>query len=155
YGGGACVSALNNCVLSGNTAANGGGFSGISGTSSGGGNSLNNCAVFGNTASQNGGGVESCAANNCTITGNYAGSGGGSDNSTLDNCIVYHNSALANPEYAGGALNYCCTLPLPPAGSGNITNEPQLADFAHISAGSPCRGKGSATYASGVDIDGE
>ena len=38
---------------------------------------------------------------------------------------------------------------------GNLTNEPALADFAHISAASPCRGAGSAVYTGGTDIDGE
>ena len=155
YGGGACVSTVNNCVLSGNSATDGGGFSGVSSGTPGRGNSLSNCAVFGNSATK-GGGLESCVAVNCTITGNYAvSSGGGAEMATLDNCIVYHNYALTQPEYEGGILNYCCTLPLPPAGSGNITNEPQLADFAHISSGSPCRSAGSAAYTGGVDIDGE
>src|ERR1035441_5317441 len=40
---------------------------------------------------------------NCTISGNYAvNSGGGAETATLDNCIVYHNSALMKPEYEGG-----------------------------------------------------
>ena len=38
---------------------------------------------------------------------------------------------------------------------GNITDEPLLADVSHLSAGSPCIGRGNAAYASGTDIDGE
>ena len=44
---------------------------------------------------------------------------------------------------------------MPGSGSGHITNEPALADFAHISANSPCIGAGSNAYTSGTDIDGD
>ena len=44
---------------------------------------------------------------------------------------------------------------MPDSGSGHVTNEPALVDFAHISASSPCIGAGSNAYASGTDIDGD
>jgi hypothetical protein len=93
--------------------------------------------------------------NNCTLTGNSATYGGGSYNVNLTNSILYYNSANSGPNYAYGSLNYCCTTPLPPQGLGNIDSEPQLADSAHISAGSPCRGAANPAYVTSLDIDGE
>jgi hypothetical protein len=43
-----------------------------------------------------------------------------------------------------------------PAFYGNIANDPIFVDAAfHLSAASPCRGAGSALYATGSDLDGE
>ena len=144
-GGGASGSTLNNCTLTGNSANFGGGTSG---------SMLNNCTLTGNSANSGGGGASESTLNNCTLTGNSANSGGGASGGTLYNCIVYYNAAPNGSNFDNSALNYCCTTP-DPGGEGNITDEPLLADVSHLSAGSPCIGRGNAAYASGTDIDGE
>ncbi|HEY5912220.1 MAG TPA: PKD domain-containing protein [Verrucomicrobiae bacterium] len=151
WGGGAYSGTLNNCLLTSNSAiradfASGGGAYQAT---------LNNCALTGNSASSQGGGAFSSTLNDCTVTGNSAPYGGGTGSGTLNNCIVYYNSAQnRGANYDAGTLNYCCTTPLP-AGPGNLVEEPLLANAWRLSADSPCRGRGSAAYASGVDIDGE
>jgi hypothetical protein len=95
--------------------------------------------------------------NNCTVAGNSAGTssnGGGVHEGTVNNCIVYFNSA---PNVTYYQLNYSCTTPAP-GGSDNISGDPQFVNAAggdfRLQAGSPCINQGNNTYAPGsADLD--
>ncbi len=148
-GGGSYGGTLDSCVLSGNTSKYDGGGS-YYGT-------LNNCAINRNSAGYTGGGSYHGALNNCTITANTAEMyGGGSRWGVLHNCIIYYNTAKQLVDnYSNGTIEYSCTTPLPYGGNSNITNAPHLISTSHILADSPCVGKGSLSYSSGTDIDGD
>jgi hypothetical protein len=166
-GGGAWCASTNamvaNCVLSNNFASYGGG-----GVNSG---TLNNSLVVLNVANY-GGGAYNATLNNCTVQENYAilfNEGGGTYAGFVQNSIVrdnfdgYPNVIVGPPridDFAtfgpGVTVNYsyCCSDSIP-NGPGNIDADPHFLDLYHISIDSPCRGAGSALYASGTDLDGE
>ncbi len=157
-GGGSCYGTLNNCTLSGNSAPNNG---------NGGGScysTLNNCVLSGNSAFGGdgwGGGSYYGTLNNCTLSENYGDDGGGSFCDTLNNCIVYFNNdaGRGTANYAASAFNYSCTTPVPGM-AGNIASDPQFVDAAngdfHLKAVSPCIDAGSNSYATNMttDLDG-
>jgi hypothetical protein len=146
FGGGAQEATLNNCTLTGNSADEGGGTFG---------GTLNNCRLTGNS----GGGTFGGTLNNCTLTGN---SGGGAFACTLHNCIVYYNTSTNGSNYdpnGYSTLNYCCTTPLPTNGVGNITNAPLFEDYAHgnlrLQSNSLCINAGNNAYVTTTtDLDG-
>ncbi len=148
YGGGSYYGTLYNCIIIGNTTD-------LSGAGSYRG-TLNNCTISGNTANRDGGGSCYGTLNNCTISGNTADwYGGGNYRGTLNNCIIYYNTAsYTGDNWYSNTISYSCTTPMP-SGEGNITNVPHLVNISHIVANSPCVGRGSLSYSSGVDIDGE
>jgi hypothetical protein len=161
-GGGSYQGSLTNCLLTGNYALYGGGAyyallascraitntAVVGGAALGG--TLRTCLVVSNSA-PTGGGVRSSTLYNCTVTGN---SGGGVDLSTLTNCLVYFNTGSIG-NYSSSTLRYSCSTPLP-TGTGNIASDPQLCgDGCHLGSGSPCRGAGTNSVVSGLDIDGQ
>jgi len=151
-GGGASLCNLLNCVLTDNKAVNGAGAAS---------SFIRNSALTKNVATQWGGGAYSGTLINCTCSSNSASSigyGGGAYSATLTNCILYWNAA--GPSNNGTnvyacTLAYCCSFPIQP-GPGNIATDPLLiADGAHLSSISPCRGAGTASVVSGNDVDGQ
>lgn len=150
YGGGVAVcNGVTNCVLRGNTADSGGG--GVLG-----GGPTANSFLVGNTADE-GGGAYGADLRNCTVVGNSARYfAGGAYDSGATNCIIYYNRAAErmSANWLWGAIAYTCTEPLP-EGSGNFTNAPQLTDWMHLAAGSPCVGAGRPGPVQGVDVDGD
>jgi len=165
-GGGAYSNTLNNCAINNNSAKLGGGaafstlnngmLAGNSATASGGGvcySTLNECLIINNLAFYYGGGAIGGTLNNCTITGNSASSyGGGVDGwpMNINNCIVYYNTAPSGSNFGLGALNHCCTVPMPPSSVGDVTNEPAFVNVAggdfHLQSSSPCINSGNNAY---------
>ncbi|MBN1672444.1 MAG: hypothetical protein JXR37_15495 [Kiritimatiellae bacterium] len=145
--GGAYSGTLVGCVLSDNSADNrGGGTYGAT---------LVNCLLNGNRAEGTGGGGCDCTLSNCTVRDNAAGAyGGGLYRSSAYNSIVYGNMASLGANYhLDCVFASSCTWPY--AGPGNIFLDPLWADGMHLSADSPCIGRGAYGYCTGTDIDGD
>ncbi|MCP4708233.1 MAG: PKD domain-containing protein, partial [Planctomycetes bacterium] len=148
---------VNNCAINNNTSEAGGGIYCYKG------GEANNCAVAMNDALF-GGGVycnEGGILESCTISDNNAFAGGGvvcDEGGSLKNTIIFSNTALEFNNWVnyetGMSYAYCCTTP-DPGGTGNITNNPVLVNFAHISTNSPCIGLGDNSAVTGMDIDGD
>ncbi len=143
WGGGIYVSGtLNafNCLISGNTAKDGGGVFGDQYSASS--INLSNCTITGNSAEKGGGvdGNTNVSISNCTITGNSAtayGGGGillwGSSGNSLINSIVYGNSATNSNKDIQGSIttsqyNIVGTGGVPDGVNGNMVGIDPLFD---------------------------
>jgi hypothetical protein len=177
---------LINCAFSGNAANHdGGGMYNYSSDPT-----LTNCAFSGNSA-RDGGGMCNYWYNksnltNCTFSGNLADDyGGGMYNSydsspTMENCIVWSNTATYNPQIYGSAIvSYSCIQDDDPddgivyPGPGNIDDDPLFVrnpdpgldgqwgtdddDYGdlHLQPGSPCIDVGdNSAVTVPTDLDG-
>jgi len=148
-GGGVCRGTLNNCSLVNNIAKDVGG--GVFAVQS----ALNNCLLKGNSAADAGGGVYGGTLNNCTLTDNYANSGCGAFNATLNNCIVYFNfgndyafctlNYCCTPSLSPGNGNIISDPLFTDRFAGNFRLQPD----------SPCVNAGNTAAAQGsTDLDG-
>ena len=97
---------------------------------------------------------------NCTLVGNSAAqAGGGAWNATINNCILFFNSAPVDANWSSGTLNYCDTSPVPPAWQWQHRRGSPVCILAsgdlHLQSNSPCINAGSGGYLYGaVDLDG-
>jgi len=90
--------------------------------------------------------------------------GGGARGGTLNNCVVYFNTATNGANFYqdewSGPLNYCCTMPMPTNGVGNITNEPAFVETngwsnLRLQSNSPCINAGNnSCVTTSTDLDG-
>jgi hypothetical protein len=163
HGGGAYGGSLDSCILNDNAAYFGGGAWGCD---------LSDCTLIDNAVSTprflysdegNGGGASTSSLDNCTVCGNSAiGIYGGVGGCVANNCIIYGNTDTnGSPNYdeEDGLLSYCCTMPLPSRGAGNITNAPLFVNEGsgdyHLQSNSPCINSGKNAYVnSTTDLDG-
>ncbi len=153
YGGGiaGCDGLIRNNLIYGNQATSGGGISQCEGD-------IQNNTIYGNVALQSGGGLFHCSYRN-----------------TIENCIIWGNSALedAQIEFDEDIYNpanlpeYCCIQDWTGGGTMNIVDDPLLVDpdgadndlttyednNFHLSSNSPCIDAGM--YIEGLTKDFE
>ena len=165
YGGGMNESTANDCQFIGNSAVHGGGglrnseanrcsFMGNISLTTGGGiqsGTANSCSFSGNQASTSGGASAYASLNHCTLIGNSAdGTGGGMVSGAVRNSIIWGNTAPTHPNFDNINNVYnSCSPDVTHDTQGCITNNPLLISASHISAASPCIGKGNVADATG------
>ena len=92
---------ISNSIITGNTAANGGGLNNAANGALDGNLTLNNCIVSNNTSTSSGGGMQNFSTstltiNNSTISGNMGGSTTGGGGGQLNGIVRVTNSTFAN-----------------------------------------------------------
>ena len=147
---------VNNCVITGNQAVNGGGAYAAN---------VVNCLITSNNATYTGGGAYGVFMTNCTVVNNTANFEGGGlysiPHTSAVNSIISGNNLGAIyiiyfDFYPGGTFSNCCCPTATMAGSSNLLADPLFVDSQyHLAANSPCRGTGSSLYAQGLDLEGE
>jgi hypothetical protein len=152
------VSQYNSLISSNRAAIGGGAYSNV----------LNNCILEYNLAGEAGGGAYACALFNCTVVSNtasYAATvplGGGVFGGGAWNCVIYYNLAGQGSNFyfsSNMSISYCCTVPTPTNGSGNIANLPLFVNLAagdyHLQSKSPCINAGiNSLVGRTTDFDG-
>ncbi len=105
-----------------------------------------NCLLTGNSAATGGGVFWGGLNNSTLVNKHGSLAAGGAyfpANTGPLNSILYDNDAPASPNYSPGTrCEYRCTLPLPTVGDHNLTTSPRFVDAAHgncrLQSNSPC-----------------